>query len=335
MRHLKKKKKKLTTFDNVVIFPGTSERLIAQAHEYVENYQYDLANNCFAEALKYTEGDEMTLSMYAYSLYEAKSYEKAKEICEQLLNIGTTMYLEIMELYLTICMQLKQFKQVEKIISSLLEEEAIPSDQIEKFERLKDLNANIAGNMEKQEDIESLESPFNKENLELGNFLSLTTDKQLNYIHDLTNVNIRPIIPQLKAIVENEKTHPFIKSLVLILLVEQDVNENLVVKKFGKQMNVNPSKLELPTNLPQFKEISTIIRGKLEQEPSTLEMVELLIAKHAIVLYPFEWLAYDAEDVTLGYIDYVRTMFGNIREIDVELNDFLQYLEKLTELQEE
>lgn len=332
---MKKKKKKLTTFDNVVIFPGTSERLIAQAHEYVENYQYDLANNCFAEALKYTEGDEMTLSMYAYSLYEAKSYEKAKEICEQLLNIGTTMYLEIMELYLTICMQLKQFKQVEKIISSLLEEEAIPSDQIEKFERLKDLNANIAGNMEKQEDIESLESPFNKENLELGNFLSLTTDKQLNYIHDLTNVNIRPIIPQLKAIVENEKTHPFIKSLVLILLVEQDVNENLVVKKFGKQMNVNPFKLELPTNLPQFKEISTIIREKLEQEPSTLEMVELLIAKHAIVLYPFEWLAYDAEDVALGYIDYVRTMFGNIREMDVELNDFLQYLEKLTELQEE
>ena len=38
------------------------------------------------------------------------------------------MYLEVMELYLTICMQLKQYKQVEQIITSLLEEGAIPDE---------------------------------------------------------------------------------------------------------------------------------------------------------------------------------------------------------------
>src|SRR5690606_26898128 len=142
---LKKKKQKIQKFENVVVFPGTVERLISTAHKYVENYQFDLANQYFQEALQYTEGDEITLSVYAYSLYESKAYETAKEVCEKLLSIGPSMYLEVMELYLTICMQLKQYKEVETIITSLLEEGAIPENQIEKFERLKNLNANIVG----------------------------------------------------------------------------------------------------------------------------------------------------------------------------------------------
>ena len=331
---MKRKQKKYTIFDNVVVFPGTVEKLIARAHEYVENYQYDLANKSFEEALQYTEGDEVTLSVYAYSLYETKSYEKAKEVCEQLLSIGPTMYLEVMELYLTICMQLKQYKQVESIITSLLEEGAIPEEQIDKFERLKDINSNIADNAKKQEDIISNVNEIDQELFQLENFMSLPPNKQLNLVHELTTMNIRPIMHLLKAIVENENTHPFIKSIVLILLVEQQVDVNILIRKFGIEKNVNPSKMDLPTKMPQYIAVSKLIIEKLEKEPSTLEMVEYLISKHAIVTYPFEWLHYETEDVATSYIDLVRTMFGMVQEMDYELVEFLQNLEKLTELQE-
>lgn len=331
---MKRKQKKYTIFDNVVVFPGTVEKLIARAHEYVENYQYDLANKSFEEALQYTEGDEVTLSVYAYSLYETKSYEKAKEVCEQLLSIGPTMYLEVMELYLTICMQLKQYKQVESIITSLLEEGAIPEEQIDKFERLKDINSNIADNAKKQEDIISNVNEIDQELFQLENFMSLPPNKQLNLVHELTTMNIRPIMHLLKAIVENENTHPFIKSIVLILLVEQQVDVNILIRKFGIEKNVNPSKMDLPTKMPQYIAVSKLIIEKLEKEPSTLEMVEYLISKHAIVTYPFEWLHYETEDVATSYIDLVRTMFGTVQEMDYELVEFLQNLEKLTELQE-
>ncbi|SOC02682.1 hypothetical protein SAMN05880501_10388 [Ureibacillus xyleni] len=332
---MKRKLKKYTTFDNVVIFPGTVERLIKKAHEYVESYQYHLANNSFEEALKYSEGDEFTLSVYAYSLYETKSFEKAKEICERLLSIGPTMYLEIMELYLTVCMQLKQYKQVEQIISSLLEEGAIPKAQIEKFQRLKDLNANIAGNKEKQDDISTDgQNEIDSDAFSIDNFMSLLPSEQLNKVHELTTTNIRPIVSYLKSIIEHEKTHPFIKSIILILLVEQEVNIELNISKFNLKRVVNPSTLELPTKLPQFINVSKMIGDKLQKEPSTLEMVEYLIAKHAIVTYPFEWLEYEDEDVALAYIDFVRTMFGSVQEMDYDLVEFLQMLEKLTELQE-
>ena len=97
---------------------------------------------------------------------------------------------------------------------------------------------------------------------------------------------------------------------------------------------VNPAQMDLPTKLSQFQEITSIILEKLEQDPSTLEFVQFLISKHAIVLYPYEWLDYDSEDVAISYIDLVKTMFGEIKEMDYEIVEFLQNIEKMTELQE-
>ncbi|MFY3792378.1 hypothetical protein ACOQFO_11950 [Ureibacillus sp. MALMAid1270] len=334
---MKKKnmKKKIQMYKNVVVFPGTVERLISEAHQYVENYQFDLANKHFSEALQYTEGDELTLSVFAYSLYESKAYEKAKEICEKLLSLGPTMYLEVMELYLTICMQLKQYKQVEQIISSLLEEGAIPESQIDKFERLKNLNANIAeSKVEFDEVTYSNKDVLDFEKYEVNNFLSLPSHQQLLLIQELTDSNIRPIVQQLKIIIEDKNTHPFVKSLILILLVEQEVDIELSINKFNRQMDVNPAKLLLPTKLPQYQKVLSIVRERLDQEPSKLEMVEYLISKHVIGTFPFEWIDYDPEDVAYAYIDFVSLMFGQIQEMDDELIDFLQKLEKITDLLE-
>lgn len=328
----KNKKKQLPMFENVFVFPGTVEKLLDQAHTYAEDYQYDLANDKFEEALQYTTGDEMTLSVYAYSLYEARDFEKAKEICERLLEIGPSMYFEAMELYLTICMQLRQFKQVEKIIESLMEEEVIPEEQMDKFTRLKNLNADIAENKRVQEEVEIIqESAENDFSIEV--FLEKKTEEQLVIVHELMMANIRPIAFSLKTIIEHEQTHPFVKSLVLLLLVEQEVSMEIEVKKFDRCLKVNPIELQLPTKMPQFQVVAEIIMRELEQEPSTLELVQHLIAKHAIVTYPFEWLDYDDEGVAQSYIEYVGAMFGKIQEMDYEIIDFLHHLEKLTELQ--
>lgn len=315
-----------------MVFPSTIEQLLSQAHTYAEQYQYNLANEKFEEALQYTSGDEMTLSVYAYSLYEARDFEKAKDICERLLEIGPSMYFEAMELYLTVCMQLRQFKQVEKIIESLLEEDVIPNEQLEKFQRLKSLNADIAESKRLQEEREIVQASISND-LSIVQFIAKTPEEQLLFVHELTAVNIRPIALQLKEIIEHEETHPFIKSLVLILLVEQEVSIEVEIKKFNRVQKVNPVELELPINMPRFQAVTALVVERLEQEPSMLELIKSIIVKHAIVTYPFEWLDFDDEDVAISYVDYVRAMFGKVQEMDYELIDFLQQLEKLTELQ--
>lgn len=330
---LKKKIKPKRLTNNIVLFPGTIDILIARAHECVENGQFEEANECFEEALQYFEGDELTLSVYSYSLYETKNYEKAKIVCEKLLSLRPTMYFEVMELYLTICMQLKEFLQVEQIISTLLKEEKIPKEQIDKFKKLKELNANIAQLKEMQDNKCNEEIQF--ENFQLDAFLSLDKSEQVKEIHGLASTNIRPILSQLKAIVEHKECHPFIKSMILILCVEQQVDIEIKVEKFGETLVVNPLHLSVPTKMPKYQTISNIIENQLDNNPTFLEMVTGLITKHAIVSYPFEWLDYDAHYVADNYISYVETLFGKIVEVDNEFLNFIHQLENLSQLHEE
>lgn len=325
---LKKKKRQLRQANNVILFPGLGERLLEQAHTYAESYQYNLACEAFAEALRYIEGDEIALSVYAYSLYEIRAYKQAKKVCEELLAIGPTMYFEAMELYLTISMQLREFKQVEKLIETLLEEGTIPENQIDKFQRLKKLNAEIASNQFLQDEPEEQAL----EEFSIAHFLQLSESEQLQAIYQLTDTNIRPIIQPLITIIQNEEIHPFIRSLTLVLLVEQQVNVPIVMKKFHYQRTVNPAQLALPTEMPEFRKVAAYIGMMLEQDPTTLEMVQQLLAKHAIVTYPFEWLDYDSEDVAESYVDYVHMLFGKVQETDDEIVEFLQQLETYSEL---
>lgn len=328
-----KENKKNKGQGKVIIFPGMMDRLLNEAKYLAENNQYKEANELFEQAFLLGEGDEVSLSIFAYSLYEEKNFERAKQVCEELLAIGPNMYFEVMELYLTICMQLRQFKQVEKIIESLFDEQLIPEHEAEKFERLKNLNAHIAENQESHFQAPIIEGD-ELEEFTAAEFLEMSAQQQMMRIHELTEKNIRPYSEELKAVIENESIQPFIKSLLLILLVEQEVNLDVTVSKFGQSKALNPVDFPLPTELPRYKEISEKIAEQLAQEPSTLEFAMHLIDKHAIVLYPYEWSGYATEEVASGYIDYVKTMFGEEREMNDEIVTFLQNIEKMSDLQE-
>ncbi len=324
-----KRKRHVLKHDNIVVFPGTVQTLLREGHMFAENYQYEKAVASFEKAFVYEAGDEFALSAYAFALYELKDYDKAKGVCEQLFTMGTTLYVEVMELYITICMQLKEYHQVETLITTLLEENVLPRDQVEKFERLKSLNREVSKNLEKRENAQLL---IEEQEYELEKFCALTPNEQSIRLHRLMDTNVRQLKTALKAIIECSTIHPFVQSLALILLVEQEVAIDVTIAKFKQTKNVNPVQLVLPNQLPQYGEIKNIIEKKLEQDPTTLEMVQYLMAKHAIVTYPFEWHPFEADDVAYSYIDFVSAMLGNVQEMDYELIDFLQMLEKLTEL---
>ncbi|MFJ7731446.1 DUF3196 family protein [Lysinibacillus sp. NPDC097231] len=326
-----KRKRHVIKHDNIVVFPGAVQTLIREGHMYAENYQYEEAIASFEKAFLYEAGDELALSAYAYALYETKAYDKARNICEQLLAMGTTLYVEIMELYITVCMQLKEYHQVESLISTLLEENVLPVEQLEKFERLRNLNREVARNIRKQEDAQQI---LEEQEYELTKFSELTPDEQSIRLHRLMDTNVRQLKSPLKAIIECSTIHPFVQSLALILLVEQEVSVDITVSKFDQTMMINPTKLVLPNQLPQYRAVKKVIEDKLEQDPSTLEMVQYLMAKHAIVTYPFEWHPFEADDIAYSYIDFVQSMLGKVQEMDYEIIDFLQMLEKLTELHE-
>lgn len=313
------------------MFPGTINKLIADGHHFAEHYQYDLAVQALSEALQYTEGDESTLSVYAFSLYEIRNFEKAKEACEELLAIGPHKYIEAMELYLTVCMELKEFNQVEELIRSLLEENVIPEDSIPKFIRLQELNARIAENLIQIDD-PIVDMKIDNTELQPERFFSLSYMKQFQLLQSIRQVNIRHIKEEIVAIIEDEQIHPLLQSEALLLLVNQQVDTTVTVTKFNVQCTVNPAELAEPTTLPVTKTVMAFVEDDLQQEPSALDMVQYLIQRHIVVTYPFEWFDYDAREIADGYIDFVHAMFGEVKETDYDLMDFFHKLEQLSEL---
>ncbi|WP_102691168.1 DUF3196 family protein [Rummeliibacillus pycnus] len=328
---MRRKRGKLQKHQNVIVFPGTIERLIAEGQRFAENYQYDKAVVSFREALQYTEGDESLLSVYAFALYETRNFQEAKIICEKLLAIGPQLYIETMELYLTILMELKEFKQVETLIDSLLEENVIPPESQDKFIRIRGLNATIADKQD-QEVSDQLDIDEAYEQFEVDQFFSQTNLQQMQQMQAIRDVNIRPLQELLVAIIEDKRAHPMIQSFALYLLVQQEIDIEVQVKKFDKERTVNPSKLQFPDEMPVAKQVLKLVESALEQEPSTLEMVQYLLARHMFVTYPFEWFQYQSDEIVEGYIDYVHAMFGKVKETDYDLMDLLNLLEEQSEL---
>lgn len=328
---MRRKRGKLQKHQNVIVFPGTIERLIAEGQRFAENYQYDKAVVSFREALQYTEGDESLLSVYAFALYETRNFQEAKIICEKLLAIGPQLYIETMELYLTILMELKEFKQVETLIDSLLEENVIPPESQDKFIRIRGLNATIADKQD-QEVSDQLDIDEAYEQFEVDQFFTQTNLQQMQQMQAIRDVNIRPLQELLVAIIEDKRAHPMIQSFALYLLVQQEIDIEVQVKKFDKERTVNPSKLQFPDEMPVAKQVLKLVESALEQEPSTLEMVQYLLARHMFVTYPFEWFQYQSDEIVEGYIDYVHAMFGKVKETDYDLMDLLNLLEEQSEL---
>ena len=228
--------------NKIVLFPGMVEKIIERAHEAAESSRYAEANELFEQALAYQDGDEYMLSVFAHSLYEVKNFARVKEICEDLIALQPEFYFEVMELYLTICMQLKEFQQVEKIIQTLFDQHAIPVDQQEKFKRIQRLNQRIALNKQKLEQEEQEEILLKEEQLDETQFLNLTVLEQLIRVQQFSETNIRPYKDFFKAIIESDSVHPYIQSLLLILLVEQEVSMEISLLQTIKEVIVGEKK---------------------------------------------------------------------------------------------
>lgn len=327
-------KDKMETENKIVFFPGMLERMLESAVKATENQQFDEAIDQFEKYFMYAEADEYSLSVFVHCLYEAKDFIRAKEICEDLIELEPENYIEVMELYLTICMQLKQFIQVEKIINSMIEKNLISEYEMDKFLKIQNLNKEMAENSLFIEEALNENPQYLDEELNLNHFLMKTDNEKIISIQQMSNLNIRPYAEQLISIVETKDLHPFVKSLILIMLVEQQIAGEVNLYKWGIEEKIALENLPFPTSLPQYKEIETELYKHFEHDPSIVELASHLLIKHAIVAYPFEWRQFKLLDVVKSYKSYIEEMFGysQIYENE-ELYEFIVSLEKYSDLQ--
>ena len=144
MRVLRRKYGRLRKKANVVVFPGTFEKLVEKGVVSVEQGKFEQAVEAFDQAIIYEPDYPEFLGPYAVALYETKDFERAKEIAAKLLHSGAANYIDAMEMYLTISIQLQEYEEVEMTIGALLDEGVVPDDMLQKFSYLRELNARLS-----------------------------------------------------------------------------------------------------------------------------------------------------------------------------------------------
>ncbi|WP_236015461.1 tetratricopeptide repeat protein [Planococcus soli] len=300
---------------NVIVFPTTVNRLLAEGMTFLKEEKYEDARDNLYQVLAYEPEHAAALGGYTYCLYELGEFEEALEVCRELLKIGPIHYLETMELYISILMQVREFEEAEKMIELLIEEKILPEERLEQFQQLRDLNERIAANASEKVDA-SLYA--------IDSFLALHPSEQEQLILDLPTTSYQALKKRLLAIIEHPNADLLTKTYILFMLYQEKIDAEVTVQKFHYKGTFNINNLPEPINNDRIRKITAMMEDDLAKDPTRLELVKELFERHIYLLYPFVWDDYDEAEVAQGYMDYTEGLFSGMTSFDED--------EKLLEL---
>lgn len=309
------------------MFPGALERLIEKGLDAVEDTDYAEAVEALGQAYHFDPDNTRVLAPYAVSLYEIKDFPLAKEVATKLLHSGTTDYLDAMELYLAISIQLQDYEEVEMTIDALLDEGIVPPDVVKKFNYLRDLNKRLSYRYIREE-----LDPKKFDAFTIEEFMEGTTETQQKILAGFENSELDKTTKNLLSqIVEKENLHPLVITYALVLLRESGFDGEVTVQKFGRSKHIIPAELELPSQDDRSIEVVNQIGWLFEKDPTRMQMAIDACLRYGILAYPFCWDGFSTSEVADAYMQYIESMFAGEPVIANELNSLIRTVDQQTD----
>ncbi|SDI40255.1 Tetratricopeptide repeat-containing protein [Planococcus glaciei] len=323
---MRKKYRELQRKGNVIVFPNTINRLLTEGMALLKEENYEDARDKLYQVLSYEPEHAGALGAYAYCLFELGEYEEALEVCRELLKVGPVHYLETMELYISILMQVREFEEAERMIEVLIEEKVLPEERLAQFLQLRDLNERIA---EKNANVKIDLTQYVPEN-----FIKLSPHEQERLIMDLPPASYDMLKNSLVDIVQHPETDLLTKTYILFMLHQEKVKARVTVEKFHYDKEFLVANLPDPINNPRVQDIKRMMEEMLEKDPTRLEMVQELFERHIYLFYPFQWDGYDEAEVADVYLSYLDQLFTGEMNFsgDSELMSLIFHAEQWFEL---
>ncbi|WP_066292727.1 tetratricopeptide repeat protein [Bacillus sp. FJAT-29937] len=281
----KRNRKKLN--DKVVLFPGLEKRLLEKGLESLQQKRFREAIDFLEEAnILEEENNDIHIGL-VLAYFESGQLTKAKELANSMLQKGIGDYIQIIDLYLMILVQLHQYDEIVKTIEILIEEKEIPEEKIDHFSRMLHFSKRMA---ETSPNIH-IDDPIQDEtsDMEIDLFSLKDQHEQIQMATMLTNRNLKPFINHIKAYLESSEGQLFFKTLLLNVLIEHGYEKEVNVEKFGEAMIVKPSNLLGAQHNSQMDKLVNIAANQLEHEdPILFEHIKSLIERHLFILFPFQ-----------------------------------------------
>ncbi|WP_078379493.1 tetratricopeptide repeat protein [Sutcliffiella halmapala] len=326
----------------IVEFPNLKHRLLEKAMNTMKEKK-------FAEALALFE--QARESEYAYAevelgmvvcFMELGQLTEAKNRCKKMLREDVGDYFHILQIYITILIQLKEYGEVKTTIEAILEEDRIPAQYAQNFYQLLEFARKMLPSEENESElhteVEQDDNSFHSfpiEELHLG-----AIQKQYELIQQLKSMHIRPFLSEVELYLKNEEMHPVLKTFLLHILKEQGVEKEIQLIKLGKSVSVIPKDLPSGEEDPFLNKVIGVLDDTVNSEnPILFESLKEMLVRLHTVHFPLPFYPNSPKIWAAGLHKIGNDLYGMLVDEEVfleeyhisthELEDILQKIKKL------
>ncbi|MDQ0256476.1 tetratricopeptide (TPR) repeat protein [Evansella vedderi] len=276
--------------DNIILFPGLVTRLVEKGMASLKEKKYYDALRYFQQSTEMEPTHPQARYGLVITNIELNRLDEAKRHCESMLREGIGQYYEVLQVYVSLLVQLGDYEQVEMLLETVISEEKLPPKMAESFYQLLEFSRQMTSPNGKAE----LED-FTEDNFEgIGNteeWINLLEqgkpDQQWGAIQKISQMKKEDVLNTCRTFMKGENNNPVLKSYLLQMLKEMNVEDTIEVHKFGKSFNVNIGNLEDVFHEQFGTSVLTKLDAELGQEsPSLFEIVQQVWWHYLFALYP-------------------------------------------------
>ncbi|MCQ6278293.1 lipopolysaccharide assembly protein LapB [Bacillus sp. EB600] len=338
-----KKREPVRKKDNVIYFPELEKRLTEKGLESLKTKRYNEAIHYLEGAKELDPENEDILIGLVLAYFEAGAYQKAKDLAKEMLLLGMGDYFQMVDLYLTILIQLHEYTEIVTTIEALLEEWEIPPDRNEHFLNILQFSRRMAENEHPDEEEEKEGSSIAGDHRkELKLYSLMDPNEQMLLVSELTDKNIRPYLQEIQDYLRSDLGHPFFKTMLLNLLKDQDYDQEVMVHKFKLENSFVPNALPEISSQPRMETIIELVKEKLENnDPILFQNIKSLVERHFLITYPFILEPLDPNAWAAGFHFIALQYYGDepqrshfTCEYDISIEELEAAVHRIKEIEE-
>ncbi len=281
-----KKGKKIS---NVVLFPNLPARLLEKGMSSLKAKQFKESLSCFLQLLEIEPGHSQGHLGVVLSLIELGQLQEAKIRADKMLKQGIGEYFDVLQIYLSVLIQLSEYESVVSVVEAVLEEHQLPAAQAESFYQLLHFSRKMTDDPEQPIDLSP--EPHQDRSKEIETLRNMMTSGEIHNqwiaMQQLSYMNPEDTIAVYREFLENEEGNPGIKTMALNYLKSKDIQETVTLHKFGNTYSINIQELHDVYEDPFNLEVKKELEDRLEQDNPTLtEFAVTIWWDYILAIYP-------------------------------------------------
>jgi tetratricopeptide (TPR) repeat protein len=267
--------------NNIVLFPKLKRRLLERGHECLNEKQFQEAHDTFQLMREYEYHTAETELAMIICLVELGRLQEAKETCEELVW-GKMQHFDALEIYLSILVQLNNYEEVERVLERAFKEDGISQEHVHKLRALLSITQKMNDTIVDEEDSEELH--YIEDVLLHNNDVKA----QMSLLQSLHGRMLKYALPTFREFLASETRHPMVKTMILHVLMKEQIEATLFIKKFNRTMEVSPFILYEEGDDPFVGRVMEVIDEKIGQHnPMLAETAKEYFLQHLYILFPF------------------------------------------------